>query len=85
MDAQTAYDSLDPQAWAATGAAERLALIKTLQDNLLTHAEELGRTDAAMKNGLAGAEAVSRAEGIATTVNAMGTTWMGLRRLALLG
>ncbi len=81
MDAQTAFDTLDPQAWAATGAVERLALIEKIQDNLLTHAEELGHTDADMKNELAGEGAVSVAEGIATTVNAMGNTLMGIRHL----
>ncbi len=81
MDAQTAFDTLDPQTWAATGAVERLALIEQIQDNLLAHAAELGRTDAAMKNGLAGEGAVSVAEGIATTVNAMGNTLMGIRHL----
>ncbi|MGV6804439.1 MAG: aldehyde dehydrogenase family protein [Ruegeria sp.] len=81
MDAQTAFDTLDPAAWAATGAVDRLALIETVQNNLLIHAEDLGRSDAAMKNGLAGDGAVSLAEGIATTVNAMGNTLMGIRHL----
>ena len=81
MDAQTAFDTLDPNAWARTSAAERLSLIETVQDNLLAFAEELGTVDAAMKNDLAGAGAVSLAEGIATTVNAMGNTLMGIRHL----
>lgn len=81
MDAQTAFDTLDAKAWAATGAVERLALIEAIQGNLLAYAEELGNTDAAMKNARAGAGAVSRAEGIATTVNAMGNTLMGIRHL----
>ncbi|MGI9498787.1 MAG: aldehyde dehydrogenase family protein, partial [Geminicoccaceae bacterium] len=58
-----------------------LALIEAIQDNLLTLVDELGAADAAMKNGLAGAGAVSQAEGIATTVNAMGNTLMGIRHL----
>ena len=81
MDAQSAFDSLDPKAWAATGVAERLALIHIIQDNLLVFAEELGATDAAMKNNLTEPGAVSLAEGIATTVNAMGNTLMGIRHL----
>jgi len=81
MTAQDAYDSLDPAAWAATGAVERLALIETIQDNILTFADALGTADAAMKNQLAGDGAVSHAEGIATTVNAMGNTLMGIRHL----
>ncbi len=81
MKAKEAIDRLDPQKWAATAPAERLALIEALQDNLLEHAEELGAVDAQMKNDLAGPGAVSQAEGIATTVNAMGNTLMGIRHL----
>lgn len=80
MKAQDALAHLDPDRWAATSAADRLALITQLQDNLLTHAEALGAVDMKMKNGLAGAGAVTIGEGIATTVNAMGNTLMGIRR-----
>lgn len=81
MDAQTAFERLDAKAWAATSAVERLALIKTLQRNLLAHVEELGIADTAMKNGLAGSGAVSMAEGMAGTVIPMANTLMGIRRL----
>lgn len=81
MRAQDALNSLDPASWAVTSAVERLALIEAIQDNLLTYAKDLGTTDAGMKNALAGEGAVSVAEGIATTVNAMGNTLMGIRRL----
>lgn len=81
MTAKDALDTLNPQAWAATPAVERLALIETVQNNLLAYAEDLGNADAAMKNDLAGAGAVSTNEGIATTVNAMGNTLMGIRHL----
>ena len=81
MDAQTAFETLDAEAWAATSAVERLALIEAIQKNLLDHASELGRVDAAMKNDLAGDGAVSEAEGMASTVNAMGNTLMGIRHL----
>ena len=81
MKANDALDFLDADAWATTSAIERLALIETIQTNLLTHAEALGEVDAKMKNGLAGSGAVSVAEGIATTVNAMGNTLMGIRHL----
>lgn len=81
MHAQEALASLDAEAWATTNAVERLALIETIQDNLLKYADELGTVDAQMKNDLAGAGAVSQAEGIATTVNAMGNTLMGIRHL----
>lgn len=79
MNAQDAMTHLDAQAWAATSVADRLTLIKQLQDNLLAHADELGAVDMKMKNGLAGAGAVTIGEGIATTVNAMGNTLMGIR------
>lgn len=87
MKAQAAFDQLDPAGWAATSPSERLALLKTIQDNLLKYAEELGAVDAKMKNELAGPGAVSQAEGIATTVNAMGNTLMGIVHLyeALVG
>ncbi|WP_315836088.1 aldehyde dehydrogenase family protein [Bradyrhizobium prioriisuperbiae] len=81
MDAQEALDSLDAEGWAATSAVERLALIEEVQGNLLKYAEELGAVDAKMKCGHAGEGAVSRAEGIATTVSAMGNTLMGIRHL----
>ena len=81
MRAQEAMDYLDANAWAATSAVERLALIEEIQDKLLAHAEELGAVDAKMKCEQAGQGAVSQAEGIATTVNAMGNTLMGIRHL----
>lgn len=81
MHAQEAMNSLDAKSWAATGAVERLALIEKIQDNLLRHADELGAVDVQMKCDLAGEGAVSLAEGIATTVNAMGNTLMGIKRL----
>ena len=43
--------------------------------------KKLGTVDSKMKNDLAGSGAVSQAEGIATTVNAMGNTLMSIRRL----
>lgn len=81
MRAQEAMNMLDAEAWAATGAVERLALIEQIQKNLLTYLEELGAVDANMKCGLAGEGSVSQAEGVATTVNAMGNTLMGIRHL----
>ena len=81
MKAQDAINSLDMKAWASTSAVERLALIETIQSNLLKYAEELGTVDAKMKNDLAGEGAVSVSEGIATTVNAMGNTLMSVRHL----
>ncbi|CUI85824.1 aldehyde dehydrogenase family protein [Cognatishimia activa] len=81
MIAVDAFKTLDPEAWTKVGVVERLALIETIQDNMLTFAEELGDADAAMKNDLAGNGAVSQAEGIATTLNAMGNTMMGIRHM----
>ncbi len=81
MDAQDAFNSLNPQGWANTPVIERLALIEEIQDNLKHYARELGETDAAMKNKLIGEDFVTYQEGIGTTVNAMGSTLMGIRHL----
>lgn len=81
MKAQEAYDSLDPQAWAATSVIERLALIEEVQNNLKAHAKELGEVDARMKNDLLGADGVHWTEGMGTTVNPMGNTLLGCRHL----
>lgn len=79
--AQQAFDSLDPQAWAETPIVEKLALIKQIQDNLTTYAEELGIVDAKMKNDLIGENIISVAEGMASTVMPMAGTLMGIQRL----
>jgi len=81
MIAKDAIEFLNASTWAETPAVERLALIEEIQGNLLRHAEELGAVDAKMKCDLAGDEAVSVAEGIGTTVNAMGNTLTGIRHL----
>ena len=81
MHASDAFDHLDPDKWADTPALERLALVEEIQGNLLRYAEELGAVDAKMKCDLAGEGAVSVAEGVGTTVNAMGNTLMGIRHL----
>lgn len=81
MKAQDAFDSLNPTAWAETSVVERLALITEIQENILKYCDELGAADAAMKNEQVGAEGISLAEGIVTTVNAMGNTLMGIRHL----
>ena len=81
MNAQDAYASLDPEAWTQTSIVERLALIEDIQGNLKTYARELGTTDAEMKNALIGEDFVTYQEGMGSTVNAMGNTLMGIRRL----
>lgn len=81
MNAQDAYNSLDPQAWANTTVVERLGLIEQIQGNLIKYAKELGETDAEMKNAQIGANFITYQEGIGTTVNAMGNTLMGIRHL----
>ena len=81
MNAKTAYETLDPDAWAATSVVERLTLIEQIQDNLKKHAKELGETDSAMKNELIGADGVHWSEGMGTTVNPMGNTLMGCQHL----
>ena len=81
MKAQEAFDQLDPQAWAKTSAQERLQLIDQLRENILQHAQELGRIDAEMKSSHASPGAVSPSEGMGSTVNAMGNTLSGIRFL----
>ena len=81
MDAQTAYNQLDPQAWANTSVIERLAMLEQVQNNMKIFAEELGSSDAKMKNEHIGEEIVSTAEGMAATIMAMGNTLTGIRHL----
>jgi acyl-CoA reductase-like NAD-dependent aldehyde dehydrogenase len=81
MNAQDAYNQLDSQKWASTSVFERLALLEQVQDNLKTYANELGASDAKMKNELLGEELVSPAEGMGATVMAMGNTLMGIHHL----
>ena len=81
MNAQEAFDHLDPQAWSQTSVFERLALIETIQENLKAHAKELGEVDARMKNELLDSQGVHYSEGMATTVNPMANTLMGCRHM----
>lgn len=67
MDAQTAFNQLKPQDWADTSAATRLAFIEEIQDNLKKYAQELGDTDAKMKNELLGEDFITSAEGMGAT------------------
>ncbi|NAY91094.1 aldehyde dehydrogenase family protein [Muricauda sp. JGD-17] len=81
MTAQEAYNQLDPKHWAKTSVSARLSLLKQIQQNLKTHANSLGETDARMKNDLIGQNAVSKAEGMGGTVMPMATTLMGITKL----
>ena len=81
MLAREAMNTLDPDAWAATGPVERLALIEDIQNNMLTYAEELGAADAGMKGSQTAPGAVSDAEGIAGTVAPMANTLLGIQYL----
>jgi len=81
MTAQEAYHQLDPKAWANTSVTERLELLEQVQRNLRIFAEELGETDAKMKNDLIGKNITSRAEGMGTTVMPMANTLMGIEKL----
>lgn len=81
MKAQDAFNTLDPQAWASTSVAEKLALIEEIQENLKKYAKELGQADAKMKNKLIGEEIVLVAEGMGTTVMPMANTLLGIKHL----
>jgi acyl-CoA reductase-like NAD-dependent aldehyde dehydrogenase len=81
MTAQEAFNRLDPQGWANKSIIERLALLEQVQENLKTHAIELGEVDARMKNDLIGESITSVAEGMGTTVMPMANTLMGIHKL----
>ncbi len=72
MNADEAIAHLDPQAWAATPAVERLHLLEAVQGNLQELIGEVGAADAAMKNGLIGADLVSEAESAAAAAMPIG-------------
>lgn len=81
MNAQAAFNYLEPQQWAKTSVTKRLVLLEQIQSNLKTYAQELGETDAHMKNALLGEEQVSASEGMGSTVMAMGNTLLGIHHL----
>ncbi|EPA0985919.1 aldehyde dehydrogenase family protein [Vibrio parahaemolyticus] len=81
MLAKDAYNQLEPTQWAETPVVERLSLIEEIQDNLLKFMDDLGNVDSSMKNQLTAEGAVSFGEGAGTTVNPMGMTLLGIRRL----
>ncbi|MDV7145985.1 hypothetical protein R3X27_25220 [Tropicimonas sp. TH_r6] len=56
MNAADALSSLDPQKWAETSPAERLALLEAVRENLKLFGGDLGATDGTMKNGIMGEE-----------------------------
>ena len=56
MNAKQAIDNLDPQKWAETPPAERLALLEAVRDNLKRFGDELAASDTRMKNALMGEE-----------------------------
>lgn len=72
MKAQQAYDSLNPQKWAATPAPERLKLLRQVQDNMLTHGEELGAADTQMRNDIIGQPQYLAGFGMYGTLGPMG-------------
>ena len=67
MTAQEAYNSLDPQKWTATSAAERLHLLEEVRSNLKTYAKELAKSDNDMKNNLMGEEIFREPESMIST------------------
>jgi len=81
MNAQEAYDDLEPDAWAQTPAQERLALIEEVQANLRMYGKELGRADAAMKNRLIGETVQTDAVGVFSTVGPIAAMLVGAQNL----
>jgi len=81
MDAQTAFNYLEPENWANTSVIERLDLLEQIQTNLKNYAHELGESDANMKNEHLGEALVSQEEGMGATVLAMGNTLTGIHHL----
>lgn len=81
MTAQEAFNTLNPEKWAKTSVAERLALLEQVQKNLKKYAKELGTVDANMKNKLIGENITSVAEGMGTTVMPMAGTLIGIENL----
>ncbi|MEM1127563.1 MAG: aldehyde dehydrogenase family protein [Bacteroidota bacterium] len=59
MNAKEAIDWVDPHRWAATPPAERLQLLEQVRANLKRFGEDLGASDARMKNHMVGEDAYS--------------------------
>ncbi|WP_196893108.1 aldehyde dehydrogenase family protein [Aureivirga marina] len=53
MTAQEAFDFVDAKKWKETTIYERLYLLEEIRENLKEYAEELGKSEAKMKNKLA--------------------------------
>lgn len=73
MKAQEAYDALTPDAWSQTSIADKLDLLRQVQRNLVTYAEELGRADGHTKNGRLGADIFGHGYNINSTVGPIAT------------
>ncbi|WP_181273822.1 aldehyde dehydrogenase family protein [Brevibacterium oceani] len=72
MNAQDAYNSLNSEKWAATSISDRLELLKQVQDNMLTHAMELGAADKQMRNDIVGEPQYLDGYGVFGTIGPMG-------------
>ncbi len=72
MNAEEAISHVDPEAWVATSPVDRLHLLEAVQRNLRDLIDEVGAADAAMKNGLIGADLVSEAESAAAAAMPIG-------------
>jgi acyl-CoA reductase-like NAD-dependent aldehyde dehydrogenase len=81
MTAQEAFDYLDPQAWAATSAVEKLTLLEEVQQNLSKYADQLGEADVKMKNRFIGTGIYTKGFGIAATAAPVAGVLMGSHHL----
>ena len=72
MDAQMAYASLKPDAWATTPLDKRLELLAQVQRNMDRYGPQLAAADGAMKNGLVGEKVYSDGLNINSTVGLIG-------------
>jgi len=74
MNATEALDHLNPKKWAATGPAERLALLEAVRSNLSLHQDELAATDTGMKNSRLGENVFDVGGMMAASVVPVGAT-----------
>ncbi|MFF0266992.1 aldehyde dehydrogenase family protein [Kribbella sp. NPDC004536] len=74
MKAQTAFETLQPDRWAATPVPQRLALLRQVQHNMVRYAAELAGADGTMKNDLVGQAVYSDGMNLNATVGLIGAT-----------
>lgn len=81
MTAQDAFNYLDPQAWAATSAVEKLTLLEEVQRNLSKYADQLALADLKMKNDFIGTDIYTKGFGLAGTAGPVAGMLMGSHHL----